>query len=118
MTREQLIVAQAYEMQYQFLARTSVRDGKSTYESEELVFIVLDLPAADYLRSVFGVQKPSVKLNVPALSNYRKPARKTRSDEKPDDVKHAARMERQKQRRPEKRAAKHMNAADFAIAAG
>ncbi|RDJ11647.1 hypothetical protein [Rhizobium grahamii] len=103
----ELMISQACEMQYQFFTRTAARDGIDHTKCEDrLTFITIDLAIADYLREVFRVEKPSELLVVPALNGYVKPARKTRSDKKPDDVKLAAKSARQKQRRIEERAAK------------
>jgi len=82
-TREELRASQAYEMQYQFVTRTSIRDGKTASLSEEIVAIVLDRCSADALCEVLGVEGPSIKLEVPALSGYQAPPRKARSDKKP-----------------------------------
>ncbi|MGH0331038.1 hypothetical protein [Sinorhizobium meliloti] len=102
----ELMVAQACEMQYQFFTRTASRDGKHHSECDKrLTFITIDLAVADYLREVFGVEKPSELLVVPALNGYVKPPRKTRSDKKPDDAKRAAKVARQRERRAQQRAA-------------
>ena len=103
----ELMIAQHCEMAYQFFTRTAVRNGKHHEECHErLVFIGLDLPTIDYLRDLFGVEKPSEFLEIPALCNFVKPPRKTRADKKPDDQKKAAKSARQKERRAEKKAAK------------
>ncbi|MEB2843794.1 hypothetical protein [Endobacterium cereale] len=79
MTASQLMTAQAYEKQYQFLTRSSVRDYHSR---EELVFIVLDRRSAEFHQKIFGCG-PSKLMHVPALNEYEAPPRKTRSDKKP-----------------------------------
>ncbi|OKP80774.1 hypothetical protein BTE77_00005 [Ensifer adhaerens] len=99
-TKEQLVIAQAYEMMYQFLTRSAIRDGADGSE-EPLVFIVLDRQAADYLCEVFGVAKSGKLFNVPALTNYTKPKRKTRSDKKPlsvDERKERAKIQKRESR--------------------
>lgn len=65
-SKEELHIAQSCEMVFQMLTRSSVRDYGS--ESEELVFIVLDLRTANYLRNLFGVTKPSKRMEVRALN--------------------------------------------------
>ncbi|NTA82601.1 hypothetical protein G6L13_19075 [Agrobacterium tumefaciens] len=65
-SKEELHIAQSCEMVFQMLTRSSVRDHGS--ESEELVFIVLDLRTANYLRNLFGVTKPSKRMEVRALN--------------------------------------------------
>ncbi|RVK97392.1 hypothetical protein CN152_18030 [Sinorhizobium meliloti] len=105
----ELVIAQYCEMLYQFFTRTAVRDGERYSKSKNqkrLVFIGLDRPTIDVLREIFGVEKQSELLVVPALNGYVKPPRKTRSDKKPDDAKRAAKSARQAERRAEKRAAK------------
>ncbi|MDX1004473.1 hypothetical protein GOE20_26840 [Sinorhizobium medicae] len=103
----ELVIAQYCEMLYQFFTRTAVRDGKHYSEcDQQLVFIGLDRPTIDVLREIFGVEKQSELLVVPALNGYVKPPRKTRSDKKPDDVKRAAKTEGQRKRRAAERAAK------------
>ena len=105
-TPGQLMASQACEMQYQFFTRTASRDGKHHSECDKrLTFITIDLAIADYLREVFGVEKPSELIVIPALHGYVKPPRKTRSDKKSADAKKAAKTARQAERRAEKRAA-------------
>lgn len=62
---QELHIAQSCEMVFQMLTRSSVRDHGS--EPEELVFIVLDLRTANHLRKLFGVTKPSTRMEVRAL---------------------------------------------------
>lgn len=81
-TEQQYQVSQSYELQYQMVTRTAVRDGKAG-SSKPLVFIVLDLRSANYLRQVFGITKPSIKLDVPALEGWTKPERKKHKPHKP-----------------------------------
>jgi len=105
-TREELMAAQAYEMQYQFATRTSIRDGKLASESEEVVLIVLDRRSADALCEVLSVDEPSFKLEVTAFSEYQAPPRKARSDKKPPKSREqvrAAAAERQRICRARKR---------------
>lgn len=112
----ELMIAQACEMQYQFFTRTACRDGKDHSECEErLTFITIDLAVADYHREVFGVEKPSELLVVPALNGYVKPPRKTRSDKKPDDEKRAVKTARQRELRAEKRAANSTAAVEMTM---
>ncbi len=100
-SKEQLIIAQAYEMMYQFLTRSAVRDGDLECK-KSLVFIVLDRQAADYLCDVFGAEKGAEVLPVPALTNYTKPTRKVRSDKKPplsiDEIRAKAAAKKRDQR--------------------
>ncbi|AWI60362.1 hypothetical protein [Sinorhizobium fredii] len=102
----ELMIAQACEMQYQFFTRTASRDGKHHSECDKrLTFITIDLAVADYLREVFCVEKPSELLVIPALTEYVKPPRKTRSDKKSAEEKKASKTARQRERRAEERAA-------------
>ncbi|AYD00932.1 hypothetical protein [Neorhizobium sp. NCHU2750] len=109
MTASELFVSQAIELLYQFLTRTAVRDGKKYSEDHpedqtRLSFVGLDRGQMEYVGSIFGVSKPSVLLEVPALTEYTRAPRKQRSDKKSDDEKRASKSERQKQRRAEKKA--------------
>jgi len=113
-TSKHLMLSQAYEMQYQFFTRTSVRKKKCP---EELVFIALDRRSADAGRAVFGVQKHSELLPVLILTDYVKPPRKTRSDKKTTEEKRATKTASQKERRAKERAKKQMPAEYCAIAA-
>ncbi|WP_333900049.1 hypothetical protein [Agrobacterium pusense] len=65
-SKEELHIAQSCEMVFQMLTRSSVRDHGS--DPEELVFIVLDLRTANYLRNLFGVTEPSKRMEVRALN--------------------------------------------------
>lgn len=105
-SEHELMEAQAYEMQYQFVTRTSIRDGKPASQSEEVVLIVLDRRSADALCAVLGVEKPSCELYIPALSSQQKAPRKTRSDKKPPkslEQQRADDAERQRRYRATKR---------------
>ncbi|WP_421579745.1 hypothetical protein [Shinella sp. M31] len=107
-SKAQLMVSQAIEMQYQAFTRTAVRDGKRYKEGEKpkpLVFVTLDLALANVLREIFGVDKPSRLLVVPALTEYVKPKRKTRSDKKTDEEKRANKNEWQRKKRAAAKAA-------------
>lgn len=100
-TKDQLMIAQAYEMMYQFLTRSAVRNNERDDE-ERIVFIVLDRQAADYLCDAFGAAKGGALFRVPALTNYKKPPRKVRSDKKmtkSDEQKRAETAERVRRNR-------------------
>ncbi|MDI7920708.1 hypothetical protein [Ferirhizobium litorale] len=116
-TKEELMTAQAYEMQYQTATRTSIRDGKKN-STKELVFAFLDRRSADHFRHSLGIKKPSELLRVPCLTDYQNQPRRTRSDKKSDDEKHLAKMARQRARRAEQAAVKaQQQAATFTVAA-
>lgn len=107
-TPAELMVSQAIEMQYQAFTRTAVRDGKRYKEGDKpkpLVFITLDLALANVLCEIFRVERLSRLLVVPALTEYVQPARKTRSDKMPTEVKNAGRNERRRERRAAAKAA-------------
>ncbi|WP_313199937.1 hypothetical protein [Rhizobium sp.] len=108
MTESELFVSQAIELLYQMLTRTAIRDGKHHSEGDQrLSFVGLDRAQMEYVGSIFGVDKPSVLLSVPALTDYVKPARKVRSDKKSDDEKKRARQETTKRYREKRKAVQH-----------
>lgn len=105
-TPAQLFVSQAIELLYQFLTRSAIRDGKHHSQMEQrLSFVGLDRTQMELVGKIFGCEKPSVLVDVPALTSFVQPTRKTRSDRKTAEEKLAAKMERQRQRRAEKKAA-------------
>jgi hypothetical protein len=116
MTPSRLFVSQAVEMMYQQFTRSAVRDGKHFSECDRrLSFVGLDQASMDFIGTLFGVDKPSVLLNVPALIEYVKPPRKTRSDKQSDDEKKAARREATKRYRENKKARAAEAAAQLSI---
>lgn len=100
-TSKQLMIAQANELQYQFMTRLSVRDA----ESEKPVdCIFLDKRSADRFREVMGIEKPAELFVVPGFGDAPKKPRKTRSDKKtktPEEIKaaNAAKMARYRARK-------------------
>lgn len=97
-SKEELHIAQSCEMVFQMLTRSSVRDHGS--EPEKLVFIVLDLRTANHLRKLFGVTKPSTRIEVRALN----PIIRTRTKHK--DMTPEERKQDQRERTQRSRAKK------------
>lgn len=94
-SKEELHIAQSGEMVFQMLTRSSVRDHGG--EPEELVFIVLDLRTANHLRNLFGITKPSTRMEVRALDPIIRNKKKIK-DMTPEERKHDQRERTQRSR--------------------
>ncbi len=104
-SKEELHIAQSCEMVFQMLTRSSVRDHGS--DPEDLVFIVLDLRTANYLRKLFGVTKPSHRMEVRALDPIIRNKKRIK-DMTPEERKQDQRERTQRSRAKRAAAAQHV----------
>lgn len=104
-SKEELHIAQSCEMVFQMLTRSSVRDQGS--DPQDLVFVVLDLRTANYLRKLFGVTKPSHRMQVRALDPIIRNRKKIK-DMTPEERKQDQRERTQRSRAKRAAAAQHV----------